>query len=65
MKSKEGGLKMTDFTTFDKALNLCWVKRLCSPDESLWKKIPNFLLPNVGGSLLFQCNYDIKYVKLN
>jgi len=42
MKSKEGGLKMTDFKTFDKALNLCWVKRLCSPDESLWKKIPNF-----------------------
>ena len=46
MKSKEGGLKVTDFTTFDKALKLCWVKRFCSPDESPWKIIPNFLLSN-------------------
>ena len=66
MKSKEdSGLKMTDFTTFDKALKLCWVKRLCSPTESPWKIIPNFLLANVGGSLFFQCSYDTKHVKLN
>ena len=66
MKSKEdNGLKMTDFTTFDKALKLCWVKRLCSPTESQWKIIPNSLLANVGGSLFFLCNYNIKHVKLN
>ena len=36
------------------------MKGLCSPDKS-----PNVLLSNVGGSLFFQCNYNIKYVKLN
>ena len=28
---------MTDFTVFEKALKLCWVKRLCSTDEAPWK----------------------------
>ena len=31
---EEGGLNMTDFTVFDKALKLCWVKRLCSTDDA-------------------------------
>ena len=61
------GLKTTDFTTFNKALMLCWVKQFCSTDESPWKIIPNFLLSNVGASLVFWCNYDINYmyVKVN
>ena len=56
---------MRDFTTFYKALKLCWMKRLCSLAESPRNIIPNFLLSDVSGSLFFQCNYDIKYVKLN
>ena len=66
MKCKEeGGLNMIDFTLFDKAIKLCWVKRLCSDEKSPWKFIPTSLLSNVGGNLLFRCNYDVKYLKLN
>ena len=37
IKSKEKGrLNMVDFTMFDKALKICWVKRLCS--EDLWRR---------------------------
>ena len=36
---KEGGLNITDFTAFDKALKLCWVKRLRSTDDAPWKAI--------------------------
>ena len=66
MKCKEeGGLNMIDFTLFDKAIKLCWVKRLCSDEKSPWKFIPTSLLSNVGGNLIFRCNYDVKYLKLN
>ena len=27
------GVNMTDFTVFDKAIKLCWVKRLCSAEH--------------------------------
>ena len=64
-RKKEGGLNMTDFTLFDKAIKLCWVKRLCSAEHSpyAWKIIPLSLLSNVGGFLLFRCNYDVKFLK--
>ena len=66
VKSKEkGGLNMVDFTLFDKALKICWVKRLCSEGDEAWKLIPLRLLSSVGGTLLFQCNYDTKYLKLS
>ena len=57
-RKEEGGLNMTDFTLFDKAIKLCWVKRLCSAEHSPWKIIPLSLLSNVGGILLFCCNYE-------
>ena len=56
---------MVDFTVFDKALKVCWVKRLCSEGDQAWKLIPLRLLSGVGGTLLFQCNYDIKYLNLS
>ena len=66
IKSKEnGGLKMIDFTLFDKALKICWVRRLCSEGNQLWKLIPLQYLSNVGGTFLFQCNYDVKHLNLN
>jgi len=66
IKSKEkGGLDMVDFTLFDKALKVCWVKRLCSEGDQAWKLIPLRLLSGVGGTLLFQCSYDIKYLNLS
>ena len=62
---KEGGLNMLDFTLFDKALKIIWVKRLCANDKRPWKFIPLSLLSNVGGNLLFRCNYNIQYLPLN
>ena len=56
---------MLDFTLFDKALKIVWVKRLCANDKRPWKLIPLSLLSNVGGNLLFRCNYDIQYLPLN
>ena len=56
---------MLDFTLFDNALKIVWVKRLCTNDERPWKFIPLSLLSNVGGSLHFQCNYNIQYLPLN
>ena len=45
IKSKEkGGLGMVDFTLFDEALKVCWVKRLCSEGDQAWKSIPLRLL---------------------
>ena len=63
--NEEGGLHMTDFTLFDKAFKLCWVKRLGSSHDSPWMIVPNALLSNLGAPLLFRCNYDTKYVVIN
>lgn len=66
IKSKEnGGLNMIDFTLFDKALKICWVRRLCSEGNQPWKLIPLRFLSNIGGTLLFSCNYDVKSLHLN
>ena len=62
---ENGGLNMIDFTLFGKALNVCWVRRLCSEGNQPWKFIPLHLLSSVGGTFLFRCSYDNKYVKLN
>jgi len=51
---REGGLNMLNFTLFDKALKIVWVKRLCANDKRPWKFIPLSLLSNVGGNLLFR-----------
>ena len=57
-KKSDGGLGMKDFVLFDKALKLTWVKRLCSDSDAPWKYIPKLSLSTVGGTELFQCNYD-------
>ena len=62
---EEGGLSMTGFTVFDKALKLCWVKRLCSTDDIPWKAIPNSLLSSAGSTLIFECNYNAKCMNLD
>ena len=56
---------MIDFTLFDKALKITWVKRLCSDDNRPWKLIPLSLLSKPGGKVLFHCNYNIKYLPTN
>ena len=65
IKSKEkGGLNMIDFVLFDKALKIRWVRRLCSEGNHPWKFIPLRFLSNVGETLLFHCNYDVKSLNL-
>ena len=66
IKSKEnGGLNMVDFTLFDEALKISWVRRLCSKGNQPWKFIPLHFLSGVGGTLVFRCNYDLKYMNLS
>ena len=68
MKCKEeDSLAWKDFAIFDKALKLSWVKRLClrEPVDAPWKYIPKFLLRNVVGVELFNCNYHYKRLALN
>ena len=62
---EEGGLNMVDFVLCDKALKLCWVKRFCSEGNQPWKFIPLYWLNNLGGTLLFKCNYVVKYLNLS
>jgi len=61
----DGGLGMKHFVLFDKALELTWVKRLCSDSDAPWKYIPKSFLSTVGGTELFQCNYDYNVFDLN
>ena len=56
---------MIDFSLFDRALKICWVKRFCSEGNQPWKIIPLCLLSNVSGTLLFYCNYSGEYLTLN
>ena len=55
---QKSGLEIEDFIIFDKELKLNWVSHLCSVHNATWKYISTSLLANVGGNLLFQCNYD-------
>ena len=57
-KKSDGGLGMKDFALFDNALKLTWVRPVCSDLDTPWKYIPKSSLSTVGGTKLFQCNYD-------
>ena len=65
MPKNTGGLGMRDFSIFDKALKLNWVKRLCSNSDAPLQHIPKLLLAGVGGTELFKCNYDYKLLDLD
>ena len=46
---EDGGTKMKDIESLDKAVRLAWLKRIFSDKESTWKFYLLHLLPNVGG----------------
>lgn len=46
---REGSLEMKDFSLFNKALKLNWVKRVYSDSGAPWQVIPKSLLANIGG----------------
>ena len=47
-----------------KSLKILWVKRLLNEEELQRKIIPLKYLENVGGKLVFLCNYNIKKLGL-
>ena len=55
-----GGIKMIDIDSVVKALRLAWLKRIFNDNESTWNIYLMHLLKDVGGSFIFECNYDMK-----
>ena len=57
-EKKNGGLKMCDFKTVEKALKITWVNRIQDESQASWKIIPNLLLRKHGGlAFLKKCNF--------
>ena len=62
----KGGLDLPDFEIINNALKVTWIRRLYeSSDNASWSNIPLTLLRQVGGKFLLECNYDLKYLKLD
>ena len=57
---KEGGLGMPDFDIINKSLKAAWVKRLSAPEYAMWKSLPLDYLRDIGGKLIFDCNFSLK-----
>ena len=54
-----GGLDLPDFEIMNNTLKVTWLKRLHdSSGNASWSQIPLSLFKEVGGSFLFECNYD-------
>ena len=62
---EHGGIKMTDIESLVKAVLLAWLKRISSGNESTWNFYLLHLLRNVGGLLLFKCNYAMNDLSIN
>ena len=63
---EKGGLNMPDFDIINNSLKVTWIKRLNdSPHNASWSHIPLAYLNNVGGRFLFECNYEMKSLKVN
>ena len=55
-----GGIKMIDIDSMVMALRLAWLKRIFNDNENTWKTYLLYLLKDVGGFLIFECNYVMK-----
>ena len=55
---------MVNFTDLEKSLKAAWVNRYCSSDGHHWCALLDSHLEKFGGSFLFQCNYDLKFLDL-
>ena len=60
----KGGLSMVNFADVEKSLKAAWVNRYCSSDGHHWCALLDSHLEKFGGSFLFQCNYDLKFLDL-
>ena len=55
---------MVNFADVEKSLKAAWVNRYCSSDDHHWCALLDSHLEKFGGSFLFQCNYDLKFLDL-
>ena len=55
---------MLNFADVVKSLKTSWVNRYCRANDRHWCALLDSLLSKVGGTLLFQCNYDLKLLDL-
>ena len=56
---ERGGLDLPEYEIITKSLLCPWVKRMKDGADKDWMVIPSFYLKNVGGPLIFDCNYDL------
>ena len=61
---EDAGIKMTDIESLVKAVRLAWLKRIFSDNESTWK-FYLLNLRNVGGLIIFKCNYAMNHLSIN
>ena len=47
------------------SLLVSWVKRVIDGNGEAWMAIPSYYLANVGGTFIFECNYDVDLLDLN
>ena len=64
-EKQDGGLKAPDFTAFDKALKLIWIKRFLDESDADRKLIPMETFDRYGGKLLLQSRHSIKLLSLD
>ena len=57
---ENGGIGMIDLESMIKALRLAWLKRIFNNNENTWKSYLMYLLKDVAGPFIFQCNYAMK-----
>ena len=61
---EEGGLDLPDYDSIRKSLSVAWVKRMIDGCVEDWMAIPSFYLNEVGGTFVFECNYDVSLLDL-
>ena len=61
----KGGLNMVDFVMMNKSLKAAWAKRLCEAGDSKWCAAFSLATTHLGGTFLFECNFDIHDLNLS
>ena len=56
---------MVDFVLMEKSLKAAWVKRLCQAGDSKWCAALFSFTAHLGGTFLFECNFDIHDLNLS
>ena len=56
---------MVDFVLMEKSLKAAWVKRLCQAGDSKWCAAFFSFTAHLGGTFLFECNFDIHDLNLS